>query len=581
MKYYYTDGTLELSNLKDAITNAMPTPNGLWLPQIIPKLDNFNYKRTFHEIAFDVLRLLLSDEIPSSTLKTIIKEAFNFPIPLVHLHDNIHILELFHGPTLTFKDIGARFMALIIRYLVPNKTINVVVATSGDTGSAVADAFSKIPNVNVNVFYPSGLISHVQEKQITSYGNNVKAYSVEGNFDDCQDMVKQLLRDKVILSESFIFPANSINIIRLIPQTIYYFWAYSQLNTNSKVNFCVPSGNLGNLTAGIIANLMGLPVNKFIVATNINKAFGTYLQTGTTIETRAIPSLSSAMDISIPNNLIRLKYLFNNNNKLMQEKTISYSITDKETLQTISTVFEKTNYMMDPHTSVGYTAIEKYNSVLPTILLSTAHPSKFPEVMKQVNMYPINPPQLLNSLNKETHKIIISKSYNKWINTFGKNITLIGMPASGKSTLGKLLASKMNKLFVDTDTVIEQANNCRLAEITKQGNDIFLDIEEKTILNLQCKNTIIATGGSVVYSDKAMKYLKRISTIVYLDVSLKLLLERLNNVIERGVVLKAGQTIEDLFNERTPLYEQYSQIKVPSSSVNNIINRYITYNDNL
>jgi threonine synthase len=585
MKYIYTDDTQPTSTLKEAMTNSMPSPNGLWLPEKFPKLLLNDSKKSFHDIIFMVLRALLSDEISDSVLRTIIKESFNFSIPLVHLHDNIHILELFHGPTMTFKDVGARFMARIIRHLIPNKTINVVAATSGDTGGAVADAFSLLPNVNINIFYPSGLISSVQEKQITSYGKNVKAYSVDGNFDDCQSIVKQLLRDKIILSESFIFPANSINIIRLIPQVSYYFWAYAQLNMNGPVNFCVPSGNLGNITAGVIAYLMGLPVHKFIVATNINKTFGTYLNSGIIPDVKAIPSLSCAMDISIPNNLIRLKYMFKDHIH-MQSKINSYSITDDETLHTISTVHKKYNYILDPHTSVGYTSIDKYNSqhiqnvnyLTPTILLSTAHPAKFPEVLKKAHLYPTIPNQLRRFLTTTSHKININKSYSLWRNIIGKNITLIGMPGAGKTTIGKQLSSNMNKIFIDTDDMIEHQYDKKLHEIIKQkGNNAFLNIEEDTILNLQCSNTIISTGGSVIYSEKAMDYLQKISTIIYLDVPLSTLCNRLNNLTERGVILKHNQTFEDLFNERIILYKQYSHIIITDTSLSNIINTYIKY----
>lgn len=596
MRYLYTDGSQPISTLKDAITNSMPSPKGLWLPEKFPKIslnNSNNSNNSFHSIIFEVLRSLLSNEISDSVLKTIIKETFNFPIPLLNLHDNIHILELFHGPTMTFKDIGARFMAHIIRHIIPEKTINVVVATSGDTGGAVADAFSLLKNVNVNIFYPNGLISSIQEKQITCHGKNVKAYSVDGDFDECQDMVKQLLRDKIILSESFIFPANSINIIRLIPQVSYYFWAYIQLKTNKPVNFCVPSGNLGNITAGVIAYLMGLPVNKFIVATNINDTFGKYLNNGIIPDVKAIPSLSCAMDISIPNNLIRLQYLFKDHIH-MQSKIDSFSINDDETLNIIKYVNEKYNYLLDPHTSVGYSAIKKYyekntNISLeldstPTILLSTAHPAKFPKVLKKNNLNPSIPVQLHHLFKMKFNKINISKDYSLWRNMIGKNITLIGMPGSGKTTLGKELSLKMNKLFVDTDRLIEKIHNKKLSEIiNSDGNDGFLSIEENTILDLQCSNTIISPGGSVVYSEKAMDHLKKISIVIHLDVSLINLRKRLNNLAERGVVLKENQTFEDLFNERNLLYNKYSQIKFDNNSplnmdlLSNITSMYINY----
>jgi shikimate kinase len=401
--------------------------------------------------------------------------------------------------------------------------------------------------------------------------------------------VKQLLQDKIILAETFIFPANSINIIRLIPQVSYYFWAYAQLqhklNTSSYdlINICVPSGNLGNITSGIIAYLMGLPVNKFIVATNINNAFGEYLETGITSNKKAIPSLSCAMDISIPNNLIRLKYIFQNDHIDMQHKLCSYSITDEETLNTTSVIYKKYNYLFDPHTSVGYTAIQKHQChhkhipTYKTILLSTAHPSKFPNVLKKLQITIPIPYQLEHLLTKQTNKILIDKDYSLWRNRIGKNITLIGMPCSGKTTQGTKLASMMNKLFIDTDTIIEQNEHKTLSNIIESGNEYFLDIEKQTILNLKCSNTVISTGGSVIYSEEAMKHLQQISTIIYLDVSLDILYKRLTNLTERGVVLKKQQTIEDLYIERSLLYNKYSHIVLTDTSIHNIVHTYLQY----
>ena len=304
---------------------SIPLPNALWFPNNIEPLDEEFYenieKLSFFEIAKRVLDNLLGEEIEKDKLIDIVKDSFNFEIPLVKCSDNIHILELFHGPTFTFKDVGARFMSRILKHYFPEGTENfdIIVSTSGDTGSAVADAFQDLPNVKVHILYPKDLISEVQEKQLTTYGKNVFAYEVEGNFDDCQNLIKKSLSDKSLTNRLLFFPANSINIARLIPQSLYYFWAYAQFKKYSTKQpiICVPSGNLGNLSGGILASLLGLPIKHFIGATNINNTFEKYinndLESFDNIK-RAEPTLSSAMDISLPNNLKKIQYVFKDQN---------------------------------------------------------------------------------------------------------------------------------------------------------------------------------------------------------------------------------------------------------------------------
>ena len=438
MKYIYTENISELYPLQEAVLNAMPTKNGLWLPEKLPKINIKNLlNKTFHEVAFHILQHFFNEEMTPDILKNIIKEAFNFEIPLVHFKDNIFILELFHGPTYTFKDIGCRFMAIALKHIISekykDKKINVIVATSGDTGSAVANAFYNIPNITVNIFYPKNRISKLQEKQMTTLGGNIKAFCVDGDFDDCQNLIKNILGDKLLMNNYFFFPANSINILRLLPQTIYYFWAYIQLNKvissntiHPNIYFSIPSGNLGNACAGVICKKMGLPIDKFIIATNNNDAFGRYLDGKSIDNIISVKTLSTAMDISVPNNLIRLKYLYDNNIENFKKDMCSYSIDNHKTIEYMKKS-QQNGYIMDPHTSVGYAALDTFiseNKHKGTnnyyILIDTAHPAKFPNTMKLARIELIIPLELLNLLISDEQKKDISTDYNTWKSNFMK-----------------------------------------------------------------------------------------------------------------------------------------------------------------
>ena len=598
MKFVCTLNPQIKGDLKECLMNTIPLPNSLWFPEIEKPLSPDFFKNIdkmdFHSIALEVLNNILGDDIPKSELEKIIKESLNFDMPLIEINNNISILELFHGPTFTFKDVGSRFMARILKYFYPEgtKEFDIIVSTSGDTGSAVADAFQDLDNVKVHILYPKGLISDVQEKQLTTYGKNIFAYQVDGNFDECQDLVKQSLRDDELTKKLLFFPANSINIARLIPQSLYYFWAYAQLKKSNpskcnSLNICVPSGNLGNLSGGIIAYKLGLPINHFIGATNINDTFKKYLLNGSEgikdIE-RAKPTLSSAMDISIPNNLKRLIFAFKDSEI---EKTISsYSVTDDETLAGITEFKNKYNYSLDPHTSVGYIGIKKYlDQTSKTdenfIIISTAHPAKFYKTMDMVNVSYSMPEKISTLLKMKGNKKEISTNYQVWknilINSSKKNITLIGMPFSGKTTIGKKLAEKLNYNFIDIDHHIENKYQMKLPDVVnKYGNDEFKIIEENAMLEMSGNKNIFSTGGSVIYSEKGMKHLQEISNIVFLNVELEVLKSRINinDLKERGIVFKEGQSFDKLFEERVPLYKKFctETINCYSLDVMEIIN---------
>ncbi|VVU94949.1 Shikimate kinase [seawater metagenome] len=603
MSFICTDKNSNLrNNFLGAVMNPIPTQDSLWFPDNLSPLDNMFFenidKMNFVDMSCHILNKLFDNEIPSEDIKKIVNESFDFKIPLHSLDENTYILELFHGPTFTFKDIGARFMANILKYFTSQdsfkskygKIFDILVSTSGDTGSAVADAFQGINNVRVHILYPENMISEIQEKQMTSYGKNVFVYAVNGNFDDCQLLVKKSLKD-MDLKDLCFFPANSINVARLIPQCLYYFWAYSSLKKkrnlqNIKLNICVPSGNLGNLSAGIIAWKLGLPINHFIGAVNENNTFQKYLlkgNDGILEKIKAKETYSSAMDISLPNNLKRLIYAFDYSNKKMSEHISSFSFDNQSTLNGINNCWEKYNYPIDPHTSVGYQAViehqkNKNSANQIYIILSTAHPGKFHQTMKMTNAVFKMPLEMQNILNNQINKTIISTDYLEWkkklLKSTKNNITLIGMSGAGKSYLGEQLKEKNNFKFIDTDSIIEKEHGKKLENIIKDiGNKKFLEIEEEIILNLNGIQNIFSTGGSVVYSEKAMKYLKSISNVIFINTPLEILVNRVQNEAEmskRGMVFKDGQSFKDVYNERLHLYKMYSDFTIESSDLNSL-----------
>jgi threonine synthase len=387
MRLYSTKNKSNLVSLKEALLKGLPEDNGLFMPTVIPPLPQEvlqNLKRySFQEIGFEVCKHLFMGEIPENDLQDIIETAINFPAPLVKLDERTYILELFHGPSLAFKDFGARFMAQLMSYFNrdSDKELVILVATSGDTGGAVAAGFFKAPGIKVVILYPSGKVSDLQEKQLTTLGHNVAALEINGTFDDCQSLVKQAFLDKVLTSKIRLSSANSINIARLIPQSFYYFEAWKQLpHSDKSVVFSVPSGNFGNLTAGLIAKKMGLPVHQFIAATNANDVVPVYLKTGVFTPLPSSPTISNAMDVGNPSNFARMLDLYGSTWNNMKSAIKGFSFDDEQTREAMRAVYLNKSYILDPHGAVGYLALKKFQKQEPEtkgIVLETAHPSKF------------------------------------------------------------------------------------------------------------------------------------------------------------------------------------------------------------
>ncbi|HIB8180078.1 threonine synthase [Elizabethkingia anophelis] len=408
MKYYSTRGKHSV-NIQQAVLNGLADDGGLYMPAYIPQLpasffENIE-KKTLPEIGFEVAKLFLEDSVPDAVLKQMIDEVLNFDIPVVPVHHNIYSLELFHGPTLAFKDVGARFMARLMSYFAEGKPMKVIAATSGDTGSAVAAGFYNVPGINVYILYPKGKVSPLQEKQLTTWGGNIKALEIEGTFDDCQALAKRLLADEE-LQQHQVTSANSINIARLIPQSFYYFWAYAQLkNENKKIVFSVPSGNFGNLTAGLLAYKMGLPVNRFIASTNINNVVPQYLKTGTYEAKASLSTVSNAMDVGNPSNFERMKDLFQEDVTKFREIISGYYFTDEETKATVQEVYKESGYLLDPHGAVAYLGLVQYQKEQQQdfngVLLETAHPAKFIETVEESILEKIEVPEKLSAFGKK------------------------------------------------------------------------------------------------------------------------------------------------------------------------------------
>ncbi len=412
MKLYSTKNKSHLVSLKEAIFRGLPEDNGLYMPQYIPKMPaDFitNLPRySFQEIAFEVARTLLEGAIPEADLQDVVSKAINFPAPVHTLDYHKRVLELFHGPSLAFKDFGARFMAQMMSYFNrdEDRELVILVATSGDTGGAVAAGFYQTPGIRVVILYPSGKVSPLQEKQLTSLGHNIAALEIQGTFDDCQALVKQAFLDASLSQTIRLSSANSINISRLIPQSFYYFEAYKQVaDGKTPVVFCVPSGNFGNLTAGLIAHRMGLPAHHFIAATNINDVVPQYLKSGQYLPRPSVRTLSNAMDVGNPSNFTRMLDLFSSSKcstwNNMTASISGYAYTDHETANAIRQVHRQYHYTIEPHGAVGYLALEAYQQQHPDtigIILETAHPAKFLEDMERILQQPIEIPERLAAL---------------------------------------------------------------------------------------------------------------------------------------------------------------------------------------
>ena len=405
MLYFSTNNKNEIANFKEATLNGLAPDNGLYFPQTIPLL-NEDFIKNINEysdeaIAYKVILPYVGDTIPADVLKNIVEETINFPIPLIKINEQIFSLELFHGPTLAFKDVGARFMSRCLGYFLKDQTkkVTVLVATSGDTGGAVAHGFYGVPNVEVIILYPSGKVSTVQEKQLTSLGKNIHALEVNGSFDDCQQMVKETFAHSADFNHLFLTSANSINVARWLPQQFYYFLAYKQwADKNNPPVISVPSGNFGNICAGLLANTSGLPVKHFIAACNANDVIPQFFETDQYHPKKTIATISNAMDVGNPSNFVRILQIFNHQVADLKKKMTACSINDSETKAVLKKVYNSFHYLLDPHAAVGYAALENYLQKHPAqkgIVIETAHPVKFFDVVEPVIHAPVTIPSAI------------------------------------------------------------------------------------------------------------------------------------------------------------------------------------------
>ncbi|MCX2745707.1 threonine synthase [Mangrovivirga sp. M17] len=425
MKYYSTKNKNQPFSFKEVVIKGLPDDNGLFMPETFPNFEDDFFEglenMPLDKIATEVIYPFVKEDIPEEVLKDICKKAFNFEVPLIEVKPNFYSMELYHGPTLAFKDFGARFMAGCLGYFASQneREVNILAATSGDTGGAVAAGFYKTKGVKVTILYPKGKVSELQERQLTTLGENITALEVDGTFDDCQKLVKKAFLDGELNEKINLSSANSINVARLLPQSVYYFYAWSRLKSaGKKVVFAVPSGNFGNITGGLFAKMMGLPIENFVAATNVNKVVPDYLQEGQFIPKPSIQTVSNAMDVGNPSNFERLMSIFNKNWQLTRNVIKGYYYTDEETLEAIRHVFNKYGYILDPHGAVGYKALSSYiNGKSSTIgvLLETAHPIKFAEHVEESIGKKLEVPDGISELyEKDIAKIPMSKSYNEF-----------------------------------------------------------------------------------------------------------------------------------------------------------------------
>jgi len=440
MQLYSTNDRNNIVSFSEAVVKGIADDGGLFLPLSIPTLPKSFFKEmeslSFQDIAHIISKELLKDEISDNDLNKIISGSLDFPVPLVKLDQGLNILELFHGPTLAFKDFGARFMAAMLSHITRDSKENTVilVATSGDTGSAVANGFYGIEGIQVVLLYPSGKVSHIQEQQLTTLDKNVTALEIKGTFDDCQRLVKQAFADNEIKSAIKLSSANSINIARLLPQSFYYHYAYAQLKDKSKpVIFSVPSGNLGNLTGGLLAKEMGLPVHKFIAAVNANDILPQYLHTGKFVPKPSVQTISNAMDVGNPSNFARIVSMYDNSRERIDGVVFSRSYSNLQTEASIKELFTKYDYVADPHGAVGYAALKDYLSEFPgnynSIILETAHPAKFSDIVEKIIGKEVNmPDRLAQCMKKDKRSIKISsdfEDFKSFLATFAADKNII------------------------------------------------------------------------------------------------------------------------------------------------------------
>jgi len=420
MKFYSTNGKSPVVGLREAVLAGLAPDRGLYMPAEIPKLshDFFNDAKgkSFPDMAMMAGEDFFVDDVPLGELESMMHEAFNFQVPLVELKKDLYVLELFHGPTLAFKDFAARFMARLFGYFVrgAQRQVTVLVATSGDTGSAVAHGFFNVEGIRVVILYPSGKVSTLQEKQLTSMGGNITALEVNGTFDDCQQMVKEALMDQELKERLTLASANSINIARLLPQIFYYLYTCVQLmRFNKPIIISVPSGNVGNLTAGLMAKKMGAPIERFVAATNRNDTIPKYLATGVFTPIPSVSTLSNAMDVGNPSNFARMRVLYHDRVEEMRRDLHSWSYSDEQTKQAIAEVHERYGYIMDPHGAVGYLGICQEQKSVPEsvgVFLETAHPAKFSDIVDSVIGSSVPMSDRLKAYERREKKVTLIKN---------------------------------------------------------------------------------------------------------------------------------------------------------------------------
>ncbi|XMO86286.1 threonine synthase [Algibacter sp. AS12] len=422
MNYYSLNHQAPNTTFKDAVIKGLAPDKGLYFPESITPLpqsfwDNFD-NLSYSEIAFEAIKQFVSPEIPEDVLKTIVSETLSFDFPVVKLNESISTLELFHGPTMAFKDVGARFMARCLGYFNKNNTneVTVLVATSGDTGGAVANGFLGVKGVNVVILYPSGKVSDIQEMQLTTLGQNIKALEVNGTFDDCQAMVKTAFLDEALTSQMQLTSANSINVARWLPQLFYFMFAYKQLKaSNKEIVFSVPSGNFGNVCAGMMAQQLGLPIKHFVASNNANNVVTRYLISELYEPKPSVQTISNAMDVGAPSNFIRIQEIYKNNFEALKENVSSYSFSDDETREAMLEIYNTYNYVADPHGAVGYLGCKSHLEQNPNahcVFLETAHPTKFLDVVEEVIKEEQPLPEQIQSVMGGKKEATLISTYN-------------------------------------------------------------------------------------------------------------------------------------------------------------------------
>ena len=417
MKYYSTNKQAPDATLEEAVVKGLAADKGLFMPREIKPLPSSFYDEienlSFQEMAYRVADAFFGEDVPADTLKQIVYDTLSFDVPAVKVKENIYSLELFHGPTLAFKDVGGRFMARLLSYFIRKEgkqQVNVLVATSGDTGSAVANGFLGVKGIHVYVLYPKGKVSEIQEKQFTTLGQNITAIEVDGTFDDCQALVKNAFMDKELNAHMQLTSANSINVARFLPQAFYYFYAYAQLKKLGKADnlvVCVPSGNFGNITAGLFGKRMGLPVRRFIAANNRNDIFYQYLQTGEYRPRPSVATIANAMDVGDPSNFARILALYDNSHAAISAEISGATYTDAQIREMVKKTYVETGYLLDPHGACGYRALEEGLKPGETgVFLETAHPAKFLQTVEEIIGNKVAIPEKLQAFMKGTKQSV-------------------------------------------------------------------------------------------------------------------------------------------------------------------------------